>query len=313
MLSWWQFLLLGPSLGAGADTTVLSFLTLPTFAALLISSLIFFAGLHYLLKAYLPFPSRFTADDRLSALAWAGAFAHHVPVCVLAVVTLGVAFFAPGLPPVPLWVLAWSVPFTFAYVIADTVVTCIPQLLRSPPEYEMTLHHVLGLVVTCAALFGPPELLRACFWGGRRASASGRTPPPPPPPNQLALSPPPPPFPFFPAAVAGWAPHMWVCELSNLGLGVSWWARKAGLEGGALQKGAEYWFVACFVLTRILSLPVAVYGLTVTQWGAVSAVLGVGAAGTCAGALWLIVALQLYWLERIVRMLTRAPKKPAQS
>jgi hypothetical protein len=106
---------------------------------------------------------------------------------------------------------------------------------------------------------------------------------------------------------------MWVCELSNLGLGVSWWARKAGLEGGALQKGAEYWFVACFVLTRILSLPVAVYGLTVTQWGAVSAVLGVGAAGTCAGALWLIVALQLYWLERIVRMLTRAPKKPAQS
>jgi hypothetical protein len=199
MLSWWQFLLLGPSLGAGADTTVLSFLTLPTFAALLISSLIFFAGLHYLLKAYLPFPSRFTADDRLSALAWAGAFAHHVPVCVLAVVTLGVAFFAPGLPPVPLWVLAWSVPFTFAYVIADTVVTCIPQLLRSPPEYEMTLHHVLGLVVTCAALFGPPELLRACFWGGPPRKRKRKNPPSPPPPQTNSpCHPPLPHSPFFP-------------------------------------------------------------------------------------------------------------------
>jgi hypothetical protein len=300
MFSWWQFLLLGPSLGSGADT-VLSFLTLPTFAVLLISSLVFFAGLHYLLKAYLPFPSRFTADDRFSALAWAGAFAHHVPVCVLAVVTLGVAFFAPGLPPVPLWVLAWSVPFTFAYVIADTVVTCIPQLLRSPPEYEMTLHHVLGLVVTCAALLAPPELLRA--WAAARAFAADATRARAPVPHPHLTRP----------TRAGWAPHLWVCELSNLGLGVSWWARKAGLEGGALQKGAECWFVACFVLTRIASLPVAVYGLTVTQWGAVSAVLGVWAAGACACALWLIVALQFLWLVRIARMLARAPKKPAQS
>lgn len=190
MLSWWSFLLLGPTL-TDTTATVLSFLTPSTFAALLTSSLLFFAGLHLLLRAHLPLPARFTADDRAAALAWAGAFAHHVPVCALAVATLGGAFFAPGsVPPVPLWVLAWSVPFSLAYVIADTVVTCIPQLLRSPPEYEMTLHHVLGLVVTCAALLAPPELLRAwaaaCAVNRRRDALPPCSSPAPhaPPPAQ---------------------------------------------------------------------------------------------------------------------------------
>ena len=109
-----------------------------------------------------------------------------------------------------------------------------------------------------------------------------------------------------PVELLRWAPHMWVCEASNWGLGVSWFARKAGRRGGPLQVGGQAAFVAAFVLTRVASLPVAVYGLTVAQFGRVAAAVGGGTAAACAAALWMIVALQLFWLARIARMLARA-------
>jgi hypothetical protein len=259
--SWWAFSLEGEP--AGAAPTVLSFLGPPLslggVPSLLLLWLAFFAALHAALRARLPLPAHFSAADRAAAVAWAAAFFHHVPVVLLALAALG----APA-PGVPLWALAAAVPFTIAYVVADTVATCAPQVMAG--DYEMALHHGLGLLVAGAALLAPPALLR-------------------------------------------WAPHMWVCEMSNVGLGVSWFARKAGLEGSAAQRGGEAFFVAAFVLTRVVSLPAAVYSLTVLQWAPVARAMGAGVAGACAAALWLIVGLQMYWLARIARMLLARRKK----
>lgn len=84
---------------------------------------------------------------------------------------------------------------------------------------------------------------------------------------------------------------------------MSWVALKFGGKGTALQRLGEGFFVAAFIATRILTLPVVVYALTVPRWAECEAALGAGLARVCAGTLWVIVALQFYWLQRIVSML----------
>ena len=62
-----------------------------------------------------------------------------------------------------------------------------------------------------------------------------------------------------------YAPHLWVCESSNIGLGVSWAARKLGAP--RVQQWGEGAFVLCYTFTRVLSLPVVVFTITVARWG----------------------------------------------
>ena len=74
-------------------------------------------------------------------------------------------------------------------------------------------------------------------------------------------------------------------------------------EGSALQLVAEGWFVLFYTLFRVLSLPVAVYGVTVLRWTETRGMLGGALAATFAVTLWLLCALQLFWFERILAML----------
>ena len=94
-----------------------------------------------------------------------------------------------------------------------------------------------------------------------------------------------------PASVLRLAPHVWLCELSAFGLGVSWACLKLGWSSSALCAGAELFFLLAFVLTRILNLPVVVYSAQLH-----------GAIGPAVqAAMWAIVALQFYWLNGIVK------------
>lgn len=89
----------------------------------------------------------------------------------------------------------------------------------------------------------------------------------------------------FPARLLRLAPHLWLCEASAFGLGLSWACQKGGLGATLLCRLAEALFLVTFLATRCLNLPVAMYAATAN--GEV--------AGPLVVILWAIVAQQFWW------------------
>lgn len=201
-----------------------------------------------LLAARVPFLRALDAKTQAAAFAWLSAWLHHAAVCAFAVAYLWREFW--GEPSFSAEAIAAFVPLSLAYVVTDFFATCLPELREG--KYEMTFHHMLGLVLAIASMFAPPFVMR-------------------------------------------FAPHMWICEASQFGLGLSWFAIKAGHKGGLLQKSAELYFVVSYTFTRVICLPLVVYAISVPRWPEFRAALGETLALVCLGTLWLVVALQLFW------------------
>lgn len=187
----------------GQNITVFSLLG-GTSAAILFSTFLLgfsllFAFLHVCLVR-VPACRRLDGKTRAQASAWISASVHHA--VVVAVALACIACDVSEGPPVDARTVATFVPLSLAYIASDFFATCVPELREG--KWEMTLHHVMGFIISAATLIAPPFILR-------------------------------------------FAPYMWLCEASNLGLGVSWAAMKLWGRGGRVQKIAEGYFVVSFV------------------------------------------------------------------
>jgi hypothetical protein len=93
---------------------------------------------------------------------------------------------------------------------------------------------------------------------------------------------------FYPAKLLFFAPHIWLCEASNFGLGLSWACQKFGLAESPLCRLGEYAFLAAFIATRIVNLPLVCFAATFVHYGLVGQEIQL--------CLWAVVAMQFFWL-----------------
>ena len=198
--------LLTRDLSGSADSNEEDVLSLlgAAFAARLYAAFIIFFGVLFLFLHFslvrIPACRRLDARTRAQASAWISASVHHATVVAVAVACI--LSDLRGGAPVDARAVAAFVPLSLAYITSDFFATCVPEVREG--KWEMTLHHVMGFIISAATLVAPPFLLR-------------------------------------------FAPWLWLCEASNLGLGVSWAAMKLHGKGGRVQKIAEAYFVASFV------------------------------------------------------------------
>jgi hypothetical protein len=93
---------------------------------------------------------------------------------------------------------------------------------------------------------------------------------------------------YSPSRLLRLAPHLWLCEASAFGLGLSWACQKAGLHASLLCRAAEVLFLVTFLATRCLNLPLVVHAATANG----------DLQGPLVGVLWAIVALQFWWASK---------------
>jgi hypothetical protein len=108
---------------------------------------------------------------------------------------------------------------------------------------------------------------------------------------------------WLPAKLLRLAPHLWLCEVSAFGLGLSWACQKAGLGASLLCRLAEALFMVTFLSTRCLNLPLVVYGAVASGevQGALTAIMGA------------IVAQQFWWAGKaLAKFVLPEAAKPAE-
>ena len=108
---------------------------------------------------------------------------------------------------------------------------------------------------------------------------------------------------LYPPKLLRLAPHLWLCEVSAYGLGLSWVCQKFGLAHTALCRFAEALFLTTFLATRCVNLPVVVYA---AAWnGEVGLPLLVL-------VLWPIVILQFWWAYKAFSLMLCSSAAPAK-
>lgn len=109
----------------------------------------------------------------------------------------------------------------------------------------------------------------------------------------------------FPAKLLRLAPHLWLCEASAFGLGLSWTCQKAGLGASSLCRFAEALFMVTFLTTRCVNLPLVVY----------SAVASGEVQGVLVPIMCAIVAQQFWWAGKALAkfVLPEVAAKPAKA